>query len=516
MRVSKRKIACTLLAVILMVGSFAGCNSSSDTSSSPDGSNAEDSIKDSVTIATANETPSLHSCDHSSAAAIYMNMLTYDTLFTTNMQLEVIPHLVADYKPLDDTTWQFTLREGVKFHNDEIMDAEDVKATIKYAKTFPHALQPTTYIESVEVVDGLTFTITTTEPYSNLLKDLTYNQLSILPKSLIDAGHDFNESPIGSGPYKYVDWTLGERVTFEAFPDYWDGEPAIKNMTWVVVPEGSSRTIMLETGEVDAIMEVETVDVEKIRANEKLKVYEVPAITHFFMAINNEVEPYNNQDFRLALNYGLNREDIISVALNGMGTPAVTMTPIGLPETSMENAYSYDLEKAKEYLAASGVDPATVEMPIICSDDSKRRAAEVIQASYKELGINATIVNMDLATYISSVADGTYIAAIGGSTNSTVFTYARGKYHSDSINGPNWSRLNDPEVDRMIDLASVTLDDAERSAILLELSAYLNEVATQVPLFQPTQFRVSSKDLMGFECDPIGNIDFDKMYWAQA
>ena len=105
---------------------------------------------------------------------------------------------------------------------------------------------------------------------------------------------------------------------------------------------------------------------------------------------------------------------------------------------------------------------STITFSIICSDDQKKRAGEVIQANLKEIGIECTIESMDLATYLSVTTEGDYEASIGGYSSSNLLSYVVGVYHSDSINASNKTRLNNPEVDALIDQAKVTLDDAER------------------------------------------------------
>ncbi len=518
--ISKR-ISALLIAAAMLTSVFAGCGSDTQTSSTGDGATSStgtadtsSETKDSVIIATANETPSMHPYDHNATAGSYMNQLTYDTLFVTDMELVPQPLLVESYESLSETEWQFTIKDNVMFHNGEKMTTADIKASLDFAKTFAAVGQYTKFVGECEIIDELTFKLITPEPYANLLMDLAHHGNAIVPKSLIDAGNNFNENPIGSGPYKFVNWSLGEKVEFVAFEDYFLGAPAIANMTWRVIPEGSSRTIALETGEIDAIIEVESNDAGRIEENPELKLFKTAGTTHNYIMINHDVPAFGNEKFREAINYALNRDDIITVALNGLGIPAVTQTPIGLPGTSMDGAYTYDIEKAKTLLAESGVDPSTVEMPIICSDDTKRRAAEVIQAALQELGITVTIVSMDLATYLSDTTDGNYVAAIGNFTSSSNLTYMSSVFHSSSINASNRSRLNNPQVDALIDQAATTIDEAENVRIMEEVSALLNDLSPQITLYQFELLRASDKDLMGFECSPSGYIDYAKIAWA--
>ena len=154
-----------------------------------------------------------------------------------------------------------------------------------------------------------------------------------------------------------------------------------------------------------------------------------------------------------------------------------------------------------------------MSFPIICSDDTKKRAGEVIQANLKEIGIEANIESMDLATYLSTVAEGNFVAAIGGYGMGDTISYLNGVYHSKSINGSNKSRLNNPEIDAMIDQASATIDQAQREALTEQICAKLNEICTQAPLYQPLTLRAFNADLQGVKVNPNGDCRVEDMSW---
>ena len=137
-----------------------------------------------------------------------------------------------------------------------------------------------------------------------------------------------------------------------------------------------------------------------------------------------------------------------------------------------------------------------------------------MQANLKEIGINATIESMDLATYLSATAEGNYTAAIGGYTSSNLLSYVVGVYHSSSINASNKTRLNDAKVDELIDKAKITLDPAERKGIMEELSARLNELCSQAPLYQPLTLRAYKKGLQGVKVSDAGGIRWADLSWG--
>ena len=501
-----------LLAGVMSLGLFAGC---SKDSGKKDPGKGDGGKKDSIVIATMGETPSLSPTEHNAVAGSYMNLLTYNTLFSSDMDMQPQPDLAESYENVDESTWHFKIKEGVKFHNGDTMTVDDVVASLQWAQGFAEVNLYNKNFVSISKVDDSTVEIKTDGPDAMVLLNLCHHGNAIVPKKLIDEGHDFNTEPIGTGPYKLVEWKRGDSLTFEAFEDFYKGAPKIKNMTWKIIPEGSSRTIALEAGEIDFIVEVEAMDADRLKENSDLKVISFEHTSHNWLMLNNEKPGLDNQNVRHAINSAIDKESVVTVAYNGLATPSWTATPSNFAGTTDENADTYDVEKAKQYLAESGVDPASVKFSIICSDDTKKRAGEVVQANLKEIGINCEIESMDLATYLSATAEGDYTAAIGGYTSSDLLSYVVGVYHSSSINASNKTRLRDAEVDALIDQAKTTLDKNERVAIFEKLSARLNLLCSQAPLYQPLTLRAYKAGLEGVEVSDSGTIYFENVYWAE-
>ena len=508
---TSRILSLTLLCAMVL-GLLAGCSNSGG-NGSDSGDNGSGEVKDTITVATMAETPSVSPYDHNATAGYLVNLLTFTSLVRLDENLNAQPDLAESFTNISDTCWEFKLRQDVKFHDGSSMTAEDVKASLDYAKTFTEGALYNDSIESVEVVDEYTVRINTKVPDAALMFNLAQHVNAIVPKALIDSGNNFGENPIGAGPYKFVSWTRGDQLEFEAFDEYYLGAPSIKHVIWKIIPEGSSRTIALEAGEVDMVVDVETMDVDRIKENPDLAMTEYTPANMNWLMLNNEVSGLDNKEFRHAINCAIDKESVVTVALNGLGTVGETQVPTNLPGTSSEGVDSYDLDKAQEYLENSGVDPTGMSFPIICSDDTKKRAGEVIQANLKEIGIEANIESMDLATYMSTVAEGNYVAAIGGYTMADTITYLNAVYHSKSINASNKSRLNDPEIDALIDQATATMDQAEREALTEQICAKLNEICTQVPLYQPISMRAYNADLKNVVITAAGDCRIEDISW---
>ena len=449
-------------------------------------------------------------------AGDYINQMTHNSLFYTDENLEPQPCLVESYEIVSDTEWVFKLKQGVKFHNGQEMKAADVKASLELCKESPQVSQYGTSSGTIEVVDDYTIKMTTDGPQSGLLSDLCHHGNAILPADLIASGHDFNKEPIGTGPYKLTAWNKGESLELEAFEDYWGGAPALKKVIWKVIPEGSSRTMALEAGEVDMIIEVESTDLSRLQDNPDIVTVNDPGTGHNWMMVNNEKAPFDNVDFRRAIDAAIDKNAVVQVALNGQGSVSDSMLPECFPGVVTDGAPTYDPEKAKEYLAASGLNPADCTFALICSDDTKLRAGQVIQSSLKEnLGIDITLESMDLATFLDKTSAGDYQAAIGGYTSSDVLAHSMGVYHSKAINGSNKTRLNDPEIDALIDKVKATLDPEENLKVVTELSKALNDTCTQVPIYLKNNVRAYAKGLEGFKMSPSGGMYFGELSWSE-
>ncbi len=494
----------------MTVGLFAGV-----AGCKKDEGNTKGGAKDTIVIATMSETPSLTPNEHNAVAGGYMNLLTYEGLLRRGMDMKPKPCLAESYEAISDTEWEFKIRKGVKFHTGEEMTVEDVKASLDWAQNFPLIKTSTENIKQVDIVDDETIKITTFEPCSIILDNLTGTANAIVPKKLIDAGNNFNENPIGTGPYVFKEWKMGDSLSFEAFDDYWDGEVKIKNMIWKIIPEGSSRTIALEAGEIDFIVEVEQMDIDRIKGNKELAVYDYEATELNFMQMNHEYGYFGDPLVRHAINSAINKENVVTVALNGLATPAKGQSPKNLIGSYDDNADEYNVEKAKEYLEQSGVDPSAITFSIICSNDMKKRAGEVIQADLKQIGIDCTLESMDLATYLSTTTEGNFSACIGGYNTTDQLIFCKGMFHSTSIGGSNRSRLQDEKVDSLIEKAMVTLDDKERQEVMEELNEYLNEICVLVPLWQQVSIRAYDAKLKGVEINAVGNLYFQDCYWEE-
>lgn len=514
------RFICLMLVLLMTASLFTACSSKTqETKGAEEGPSEPAGLphdKDVLRIAFTSEPPSLGIYDHSNLIATVMNQLTFNGLTRIDHEtLEPVCDLAESYSVENDTEWTFVLKKGVKFHNGEEMTADDVVASINYAKTFPITTLYTASMKEIEAIDKYTVKITTSEPYAGLLYDLAYYYNFIVPKSLVEVKNDFNKNPIGTGPYVLKEWNYGNMIKYEAFEDYFDKDHVakIKNLEFTMIPEGSSRTIALEAGEIDFVWEVSGADVERLKSANGIKVYEIDSVDNVILFLNNDIEPWNNTYLRNAIAAAINRDDIIAAALNGYGKPNYSCITAGYNGSSEKDAIYYNLDKAKEYLEKWGGNPADVTLSIICSNETRVAIATVIQSNLAKIGIKVEVVPMDTATYSQKWKVGDFVGVIGSWSPSNALSYIQ-RFHSDRRQ-TYAGAINDPEIDAKVLKAKSTLDEAERLAVIEEIVSMVNKATPQISLYQSQWFRAYNADLEGVVCSKTGFTSFNDMYWAR-
>ena len=469
-------------------------------------------------VATQAEAPTVAPARHTSVAGGFKNALTHNGLFRIDhATLEPVPDLVAEWTAISDTVFEFTLHEGVMFHNGEELTAYDVVASVFYVRTLPYAAASHGSVVDAEVVDRYTFRLDTGTPNAMLFFDLSLQGNFIMPADLIDAGHDFATQPIGTGPFVFEDWRLGDSLTFTRFDNYFDTARAahVDYVHWRIIPEGSSRTIALEGGEVDFVVEVATADIPRLQENPDVTVELREGTAHNFLLLNNEHPPFDNVYVRRAIHMALCKDSMVLAGLDGFAIPTWANMPTVFAGSSLEGTRGFDPDASVALLAEHGIDPTTISFEILASNEVARRMGEVVQSNLADIGMEVTITMIDLAGWLTVTASPEYEAAFGSFTATNILTFFRSTSHTASINGPNRSRMNNPELVALIDEAIATVDADARIAILEEASRIANEHVGFIPNYLSMVHRAFNSNLIVPEIHATGQLNFNMVYWAQ-
>src|SRR6266567_1677145 len=259
------------------------------------------------------------------------NMLEhiYDRLLDRDPKtFKPVPMLATSYKIVNDTTWEFKLRKGVKFHNGEPFTAQSVKATIEYAldpatKSHYAAAAYWSLVKEVQVVDDFTVRFVTKQPWPNLVDSAaSTNSLMMPAKALKELGpQKLAEKPIGTGPFRFVEWKRDERLVLERNPDYWQGPADISRVTFRFIPEFSARMAALLSGEIDIMKDVPPHAAEAVDRSGRAKVRAtVSSRINYLALVTLKPGPMQDVRARRAMNHAVNVDELITQVLRGHAT----------------------------------------------------------------------------------------------------------------------------------------------------------------------------------------------------
>jgi peptide/nickel transport system substrate-binding protein len=287
---------------------------------------------------------------------VYEHLLTRDPATG-----EILPELAESWEQIDDTTWRFHLREGIQFHNGEPFSADAVVFSAERIIDPEFNSEQISFVASItggEAVDEYTVDIFTDGPDPTLPARMTW--LKIVPPVYAAEDPDqFAQAPVGTGPYKFVEWVRGSYVTLEANEDYWGGAPDIKEVTWRPIEEAATRLAALQAGEVDIVTDLIPEYLPQVE-----KSVAVPGLEFSWIRINCNVEPTNDVRVRQALNYALDKDALVDALYGGYAVKAEgqILTPGHFGYNPDVKAYPYDPEKARDLLEEAGASGATLEL----------------------------------------------------------------------------------------------------------------------------------------------------------
>jgi peptide/nickel transport system substrate-binding protein len=327
---------------------------------------------------------------------------------------EVRPDAATAWKTPNDSTWEFTLREGMKFHNDEPLDAAAVKATFDFLlsdKTPASSFNKIrlSMVKSVEAPDSKTVVFRTSSPEADL-PSILYDHPLYPPKYYAEVGHDgFNAKPVGSGPFKFVSWQKGSNITLERFDGFYGDKAKIDRLVFRPIPEASARVAALVAGEVQAAVDVPPDDVPNLKGK-GFQVATGPYGETWNLTFTPKPgSPFADVRVRQAVNYAIDLNGLVTGVLGGYGKAATQFVgPDAFGYNAKINGYSYNPEKAKALLAAAGyANGLSVDFDSGTTGTIKvTDVAQYIVAQLDKVGIKAKLNLMERGTFSTKNREG--------------------------------------------------------------------------------------------------------------
>lgn len=323
----------------------------------------------------------------------------YDNLLYRDAGGKLQPMLATEYKAVDDTTWQFTLRPGVKFHNGDALTSADVKFTIE--RTYDPNTKGSavasifTTIASIETPDDLTVVFKTKTPDPLLPARLAFYGGEIMPKDYFTkVGADgFNQKPVGAGPFKFGEWVKDDHLTLEANQGYWGGAPAVERVIFKPRPETAARISSLLSGEADIALNVPPDQIDQITKSGKARTESALYAGLYALAVNSKVPILAKPEIKQALAYAIDRQAIIDTIWRGQGIlPSGMINKGSFAFDPNLPPIPYDVTKAKALLKQAGYNNEEIVIETtqgyVAND---RQMAEAIASMWQAVGVNAKV-----------------------------------------------------------------------------------------------------------------------------
>jgi len=448
----------------------------------------------------------------------------YSRLFTfpPNRLAGDVKELCKEFKRVSDTEWHFTIWENVKFHDGSPLTVDDVVYSLKRAQagtTIGALFKP---VKAIAKVNDNTLSITTDGPYPSLNSALTHVATCVVPKSYAEKAEQTKDwsKPIGSGRYKFVSRIIGDSVKFERFDGYFDKKDLAQNKTVTikVIPEGSNRTIAIETNAADLNVEFVPTDYDRVIKNPKLKLWAQPSALVWHLGMDNTHVWFKNKLVRQAVAFAVSREDCMKAGHDGRGavlfnsaTFAHAPTVLGAIQNPL-NMYSFNQEKAKQLMKEAKCPGFKADL--IVFRDEARRMAEVVQAQLAALNIQVNIVNIENAvfpTYIAQHRAPMFITSWGCYWDPDMFLARR--FSKDGIGGVNRVWYQNDKLDEMIMEGRKNFDETKRIEVYKKVQEFLAEESPEVDLYVTQVYALSNDRLKGVEMTVEKPFNYHKLHY---
>jgi peptide/nickel transport system substrate-binding protein len=404
-----------------------------------------------------------------------------------------VPNLAESWSNPDPNTWRVKLKQGVKFHNGNAFNADDVVFSFERVNTDAQSRQKekTANLSAWTKLDDYTVDLKTKSPDAALMATL-YN-LSILDKETHQqlGTEAADKAAVGTGPYKFKEWVTGQRLVLERNPDYHgQPKPSVDEVIYRVIPEAEARTTALLNGEVDVIAIVPPQHVQRINSSGVAEIRGTLLNRPEFIAFNHSMQPWDNFKLREAVAHAIDREAIASGILGGEGRALYTPLGPGMIgydealESKWKAKYRYDPEKAKQLVIEAGF-PNGLDAELGCPINRFVKDKEICEAygqMLRQVGIRVKFYTPEYNTLLANAGDGKL----------AFYMFGRGSVvdPSDYLHQyfmPGTSKriqFNDPKTTELLRKEKATFDPKERLTVLRDVQDAIMEKLGVVPTYQ--------------------------------
>lgn len=515
----KKKLLALFLALVMVGAVLPGCgDGSKDPGGQGNNGKTGEPVKGGeITVGIAQDLDD--SLDpHQTVAAGTREVLfnIFEGLVKPNSDGEMIPAVAEKYTLSEDgTTYTFTLREGVKFHNGQTVTAEDVVYSINRCAAVPEGQEKPlvaafSAVKSVEALDEKTVAVTIAQ------RDLEF--ISYMTAAIIPADYENQDTaPVGTGPFKFVSRTPQQDFVMERFEDYWGAPAWLDKVTYKICENADALVMNLNGGSIDLCAHLTSAQASQL--NQNFQVLEGTMNLVQAIYLNNQAKPFDNQLVRQALCYAIDRQGIMDMVADGHGTAVGSsiypaFTKYFLPE--LVDKYPHDVAKAKELLAQAGY-PDGFDMTISVPNNYQPHmdTAEVVAVQLREAGINVTIQPVEWSTWLDTIYNGRQFQATVVGVDAANMTARAMLERFTSDYGKNFINYNNPAYDALFQKAINAQDEAEQTDLYKQMETMLADTAANVYIQDLCDLVAMRQDLGGLKFYPIYVLDLSTVYFTQ-
>ena len=526
----KKKSFWSLLLLLTIAFVLAACSTSSDGGDSKDdgddGDDKTSSTPQVLVFGRGGDSVSLDPGIVTDGESFKVTQNLFETLLNFGEEDTTIkPGLAKDWSVSDDgLTYTFKLQEGVKFHDGTDFNAEAVIKNVNrwkagnkeqfYYFNSMFKAEGADVIKDVKADGDYTVIFTLSRPQAPFLKNLAMSPFGIAsPTAFEKDGDKFGQNPVGTGPFKFVEWRPTETITIEKFEDYWqEGLPKLDRVIFQVFQDNTARLNALIAGEIDLADGVNPSDGKTVEGNSALQLIERPSMNVGYLGLTSTRPPFDNKLVRQAVNYAIDKQAIVDAFFEGRAQVAANPMPPSISGYNDDiDPYPYDKAKAKELLAEAGYDGKEIElwaMPVArpyMPDAAK--VAEVIKKNLENVGMPAKIVTFEWATYLEKAKNGEadmfMLGWTGDNGDADNFIYTL--LDKDNIGSNNYSYYSNDEVHDLLIAAQSEVDEAKRIDLYKQAQVIIHEDAPWVPLAHSTPLLAAKSSVKGFKPHPTGS-----------
>jgi peptide/nickel transport system substrate-binding protein len=431
----------------------------------------------------------------------------YEGLTSIDKDLKVVPGLAESWTVSSDgKTYAFKLRSGVKFHDGSAMEAEDIVSTIKRVQSKDIAsplASRLSAIESATAVDPQTVELKLKELAAPLLASLA--TIAVVPSSVETNKDILQKAPVGTGPFKFQEWQPNGYILLSKNESYWQqGMPKLAGLKFNIVPESATRQVGLTNGQYALLPNIDAATALQLKGKPGVKLSETLELAYTLIGMNVSKAPFDNPKVREAVNYALNRKEIVDAALFGAGVPGGPLSP-ALKSWALDvkeySCYTPDPAKAQALLKESGVAlPITVTMNVLPRQDIKD-IAQVVQEQLNKVGFKVELKNQEQGQFIQDWRNSNFelFASLNaGNPDPDEYFYRTFRTGGST----NVYKYSDAEIDQLLDSARTMQDQAGRKAAYDKVQKKLACSGPVAHLTYGTLFSGMRDKLQGYDVMP--------------